>query len=441
MASADPLLALRKAISSGSPISLLGADGSEVFDLKQCTDISLGPGLTFAKLAPTRFLSNDKDSIDDPAAPTYDLGTLLFSYNEKDTATGTYMRQVPEAGVSFVSFSDRKLVNDFLRGAIPADGPEGRVRPLPGAAKRAAGEAAGADAAGGAGAPPQKKQRYVPNREDQERVKRILQIVEGPQYGHIVGPGEVKLEKTGAVYHNRETVLRGERINNFESVRALIGPRLKQLRAEQQQKQPAQQSVAPVPAKPQKKKQLNPIIIISPSSTALITMHNVKQFLEEGRFTPSEDARRLAAGNLASYTAEDVVQVSHARASTSMGAPAGPETRKARYFVVDGVEALSKFGGAGKLDEAWDRVVCVMTTGQEWQFKPYKWKEPKELFHHVKGIYPQWTSDPPNDKVKSWNVSELKIDPHKRHIDKSTVADFWRQLEGWIQTNKPWLSF
>jgi hypothetical protein len=29
-----------------------------------------------------------------------------------------------------------------------------------------------------------------------------------------------------------------------------------------------------------------------------------------------------------------------------------------------------------------ERVVCVMTTGQEWQFTPYKWKEPKELFHH-----------------------------------------------------------
>lgn len=29
-----------------------------------------------------------------------------------------------------------------------------------------------------------------------------------------------------------------------------------------------------------------------------------------------------------------------------------------------------------------DRVVCVMTTGQEWQFRPYKWPEPKELFHH-----------------------------------------------------------
>jgi parafibromin len=29
-----------------------------------------------------------------------------------------------------------------------------------------------------------------------------------------------------------------------------------------------------------------------------------------------------------------------------------------------------------------DRVVCVLTTGQEWQFRPYKWSEPKELFHH-----------------------------------------------------------
>ena len=29
-----------------------------------------------------------------------------------------------------------------------------------------------------------------------------------------------------------------------------------------------------------------------------------------------------------------------------------------------------------------DRVVCVMTTGQEWQFRPYKWTEPKELFHN-----------------------------------------------------------
>lgn len=48
-----------------------------------------------------------------------------------------------------------------------------------------------------------------------------------------------------------------------------------------------------------------------------------------------------------------------------------------RYSVVDSTEALAKFG-----TDAWDRVVCVMTTGQAWQFRPYKWTEPKTLFHH-----------------------------------------------------------
>jgi hypothetical protein len=79
-----------------------------------------------------------------------------------------------------------------------------------------------------------------------------------------------------------------------------------------------------------------------------------------------------------------------------------------------------------------DRVVCVMTTGQEWQFRPYKWSEPKELFHHgqfyremkcyvsqadscvslrqiVKGIHFQWTNDAPNPKISGWNVTNLKV--------------------------------
>lgn len=29
-----------------------------------------------------------------------------------------------------------------------------------------------------------------------------------------------------------------------------------------------------------------------------------------------------------------------------------------------------------------DRVICVVTTGQAWQFKPYKWMDPKILFRH-----------------------------------------------------------
>ena len=80
------------------------------------------------------------------------------------------------------------------------------------------------------------------------------------------------------------------------------------------------------------------------------------------------------------------------------------------------------------------------------------------LRHIVKGIYFSWTNDPPNPKIKDWNVTELKvgliprypclrvivlsmvlwqIDPHRRHVDKSVVASFWKILDQWTSTHKP----
>ncbi|KAG6841737.1 hypothetical protein C0991_007623 [Blastosporella zonata] len=171
--------------------------------------------------------------------------------------------------------------------------------------------------------------------------------------------------------------------------------------------------------------------MISSSPTALITMHNVKRFLQESAFEPSQEARAsaAAAGN---SKPEDMIPVYRKRTHIDSS---GKETEtQARYYVVDSVEALSKFGA-----DAWDRVVCVMTTGQAWQFRPYKWNEPIQLFHHVKGIYVSWANDPPNTKIKDWNVMELKIDPHRRHVDKSVVAHFWKTLDTWIMSNKPWL--
>ena len=52
------------------------------------------------------------------------------------------------------------------------------------------------------------------------------------------------------------------------------------------------------------------------------------------------------------------------------------------------MEALSKFG-----PDCWDRVVCVMTTGQAWQFRPYKWNEPIQLFHNGTGDKPVYGNE------------------------------------------------
>lgn len=87
---------------------------------------------------------------------------------------------------------------------------------------------------------------------------------------------------------------------NFESAKLLVGPRLKLARDENIRLQNLASSSKGVVAtastsnstsssssstgvKP-RKKQVNPIIMISPSSTALITMHNVKKFLEESMY-------------------------------------------------------------------------------------------------------------------------------------------------------------
>lgn len=102
---------------------------------------------------------------------------------------------------------------------------------------------------------------------------------------------------------------------------------------------------------------MHPIIVIPSSPTSLITMYNVKKFLEEAtyvpmhslaylrisrftpRFEPSDvaKARMIREGNL---KAEDVIVIIRRRAETE---------QSVKFIVVDSVEALSKFamGGGG----------------------------------------------------------------------------------------------
>lgn len=91
--------------------------------------------------------------------------------------------------------------------------------------------------------------------------------------------------------------------------------------------------------------------MISSSPTALITLSNVKKFLEESTFEPPEVARAAAAAQGITKP-EDVIAVYRKRTHI---APGGKEVEtRMRYFVVDSVEALSKFGG-----DPWC-VVCVL---------------------------------------------------------------------------------
>ncbi|KAG6860504.1 hypothetical protein C0995_010490 [Termitomyces sp. Mi166 len=410
MSLTDALLSLRQAIKAKEPITYADGNGP-CSTLLNATHLVIS-SVSLPKSSPTRYL---KTGVTNATSPSdfFSLEAVYLAWLLRDAGGAEYMKQARENGlaVGFVSVTERKNVVDWLEGRSHGNP---RILPLPSDSTTPPGSpprpsnAAATPALRKVHAEPMtsspSKRRYVADMHDVEVVKKIKQ-------------SEVELR-------DRNTVLRGTKPNNFSSIRTVYAEKLKKLKE-------ASRNGNVAPPVMSTTGHNYPIIMISSSPTALITMHNVKRFLQESTFEPSQDARARAAAE-GNTRPEDMIPIYRKRTHIDSS---GKETEThARYYVVDSVEALSKFGA-----DAWDRVVCVMTTGQAWQFRPYKWNEPIQLFHHVKGIYVSWANDPPNAKIKDWNVMELKIDPHRRHVDKSVVAHFWKTLDTWIAANKPWL--
>lgn len=409
----DPLLAMRDAIKMKTAITYL-ADDIPTPMLQSASHISIpttgAEPLVVVKTTPSRFRKPSSDT------EFYAIGAVLACWLFRDAGAAEYMRACREAGysVGFVSVTERKGVVDWLEGRRST---HDRLAKLLDAAGTPPGSPKPAAATGivtGIDSPvTPAKRRYEPDKADIEAVKRIRQ-------------SEVELR-------DRNTVLHGVKVNNFSSFKNVMSEKLKKLKEAskpgQAQARPDAAASKPDPKLANKKRANYPIIMISSSPTSLITMHNVKKFLEESVYMTPDQAREQEGGG----KPEDVIAIY--RQKTHIG-PGGKQYQsRMKYFVVDSVEALAKFGG-----DPWDRVICVMTTGQAWQFRPYKWSEPLQLFHNVKGIYVAWANDPPNPKIKDWNVADLRIDQYRRHVDKSVVASFWMTLDTWVATNKPSLA-
>ncbi|KAG8898699.1 accessory factor associated with RNA polymerase II [Tulasnella sp. 403] len=423
----DALNALRETIQAQRPISYF-ADGKPTTSLQAATHIVLSPTTTLPKSTPTRW-RRDATATDPHAEPQrfFALDALVLTWSTRNENAATYMRQATTSGVNYVSLTDRKAVVDWLEGKVDVSDKVAPVQesttptsPPPTTASLSPSKRDPHGAPSTARHTGSVKRGYVPDATDIEAVKKIR-------------ANEVELR-------DRNTVLRGVKVNNFTQIKEYVsqlksaakGPKVAAVVTPTASSVASTSSAAsPSPAAASKaaggkKSRVFPIIMVSSSPTALLTLHNIKKFLEESIYEPSEVARQRNGG----AKTEDVIPIYRKR--THIGAGGKEVETRVKYFAVDGVDALGKFGA-----DAWDRVVCVMTTGQEWQFKPYKWTEPRQLFHNVKGIYFTWTNDPPNSRIKDWNVSELKIDQYKRHVDKSVVAHFWRLLDAWMTTHKP----
>lgn len=159
----------------------------------------------------------------------------------------------------------------------------------------------------------------------------------------------------------------------------------------------------------------SPIILLSPSTSALITLNNIKIFLEESRYVESQLLPRPSNGVVTVNHKSDKV---HASAHT--------------ITIVDNVEFFTK-------PEYWDRVVAIFTTGQSWQFNKYKYSNPEMLFQKYWGVYVCYQSDVVPKVIQDWNTHVLRIDRDKRFRDNMIVNEFWGDLErvliqrGWGQ--------
>ncbi|GFZ50052.1 hypothetical protein JCM24511_07805 [Saitozyma sp. JCM 24511] len=425
----DPLLLLRQSISLSLPAELLTASSDPSPSLALATHLSFpqpsGDPISIPKDAPTRYTSKP-DSRDE----FYTLGQVWLAWTERDTGVREYLMRGQAGGVGYVGIADRKGVVDYLKGESEGECGRDRERGRAGANARASYEASqlvprAAPVPSAASATVEALSTALESTAEAgpskvAPVKRKYEVdVADREFCKKLRAEEIELR-------DRNSVLRtagGGKVHDFYPwVQTVMVEKIRALRnsfssSGSKQAAPASQPAYDPSRGAKKAKSTNPIIMISSSPTSLITMWNVKKFLEQGIFEPSEVARQneAAQGNVRS---EDMIPVLRKRSG-----PNGEVTSK--YYVVDGVEALQKFG-----QDAWDRVICVVTTGQAWQFKPYKWQDPKVLFRNVKGIYFQWSNEPTNPVIRDWNVTQMRVDRAKRHTDRQVVADFWRMLDG-----------
>ncbi|XP_010938049.1 protein CDC73 homolog [Elaeis guineensis] len=157
-----------------------------------------------------------------------------------------------------------------------------------------------------------------------------------------------------------------------------------------------------------------PIILVPSASQTLITIYNVKEFLEDGVFVPTDVKMKAMRG-----VRPDCVTVQKKLSR---------ERAVAAYEVRDKPSTLKP--------EDWDRVVAVFVLGKEWQFKDWPFKDHVEIFNKIIGFYVRFEDDSVESAktVKQWNVKIISISKFKRHQDRAAALEVWDRLEEFIRS-------
>ncbi|TPX61937.1 hypothetical protein PhCBS80983_g00856 [Powellomyces hirtus] len=347
----------------------------------------------------------------DASAPSgfkdYDVRSLLYFYQSRELGFSDYLRATSSDKKSF-SFMDRKELLDLLDtepAALKND-------PITGASKRPAEEGPLTDSA--------KRPRLTLDPKDVEFVR------------HVRERERIVPDNSG------NTSLRPTTKQTFASIMELGRKRMAEKHRKPQpgsthparpvsQPDPRRANASASRSQPQAKPSQSrhktpdsriPIIIVPSVPTARLTLWNVKQFLAETLYIPTQKFVDSGEPKGLRVTFERQLRPNH------IGGPKFPKT----YQVVDSADNI-------KPDD-WPRVVAAFVTGQGWQFGRWKYKEPAQLFSKVKGFCLKYVDEPAPGDVDKWAVAKLDIHRGIRHNDYNAVNKFWDQVDAFILRDK-----
>ncbi|CUM66137.1 uncharacterized protein PRCAT00003794001 [Priceomyces carsonii] len=363
MSHVDPLNALRSATIKKEKISFIIVDGSEEKDtelIKDATDVKFGEETEKYPLDEvTKFYNEDKPQT---------LRAVVFCWLHEKSSIVDYKNECLELGIPDFKFLVKTELTTWLNGNSDTCA---FVKDDVNEAKEVQVSEDLADSTSQNGTSVSKKRKLT-----DPQLERIHAF------------------ERECVDHN--AVLRGSKNIDFGYLISDAKRFISQLKKSKPSSSSHQKQAKTAPKK-------QPIIIISPASTALISLSNIKEFLEDGKFVPPS---RKTSG---------IVTINHKSDRLVSAAQ--------RIMVVDNTDMFTK-------PEYWDRVIAIFTTGQSWQFSKYKYSRPELLFQRYTGYYVSYTGDVTPKQIRDWNVREIKVDRgEKRFRDKMIVKDFWAEIE------------
>jgi len=187
-------------------------------------------------------------------------------------------------------------------------------------------------------------------------------------------------------------------------------------RAEDSKLRAAKSSSTSAPTGKEKEKPVGvPIIVVPNAMTANINMLNAESFIKDSRYERSVEMSKKGMVKKSKITFSRIL----------------PKTEKElEYEIIDNPEKLSK--------SDWNRIVCVVTGGAEWQFKGWQWKTSAEIFSRSCGYYFSVQGEIPPKILKKWNVNQGVLQGENgREKDMAVCASFWTTLDNWMSIHKP----